>query len=93
MPEKKARKQPAQTILSTVRTAMAQPRMAESSKENADTLANGGHMAVRVANRADLQTSMPAAWHASAPDSHRRRNYRSVTRPKSLAGSLAHLMK
>jgi hypothetical protein len=30
----------------------------ESSKENADTLANGGHIAMRPANQADLQTAM-----------------------------------
>ena len=55
MPKKRLRKQPVQIALSTVRAVMAKPRIAESSKENADTLANGRHTAVR----ADLQTSMP----------------------------------
>ena len=46
---------------------MEKPRMAESSKKNADTLANGGHIAVRAVHQADLQISMtgkhPASHH------------------------------
>jgi hypothetical protein len=61
MPNKK-RKQPVQATLSAVWAAMSKPRMAESSKENADTLANGGHIATRAANQADLQTAMSGDW-------------------------------
>jgi hypothetical protein len=35
---------------------MAKPRMAESSRENADTLANGGHMA-----KADRRIASPSS--------------------------------
>ncbi|HET9791127.1 MAG TPA: hypothetical protein VFR08_07480, partial [Candidatus Angelobacter sp.] len=56
MPKKNAPKQSEKTALSLVRTVMAKPRMAESSKKNADTLANGGHMPVQAARRPDWQT-------------------------------------
>jgi hypothetical protein len=61
MPKKNSRKQPAKTALSIVRTVMAKPRVAESSKKNADTLANGGHMAVPAAKRATGRLHA-AAW-------------------------------
>ena len=57
MPKKNSPKQSAKAALSLVRTVMAKPRMAESSKKNADTLANGGHMPMRAAKRADWKTS------------------------------------
>lgn len=57
MQKRKARKQSVQTTLTTLRTVMAKPRRVESSKKNADTLANGGHMAVRAAQRIASQAS------------------------------------
>jgi hypothetical protein len=44
MHKKKRRKEPSETILASVQKEMAKPRLAESTREEADTLANGGHI-------------------------------------------------
>jgi hypothetical protein len=46
MQNKKRRKEPSQTILSSVKKEMAKPRLAESTRKEADTLANGEHIAM-----------------------------------------------
>jgi hypothetical protein len=46
MQKKKRRKEPSQTILASVQKEMAKPRLAESTRKEADTLANGGHIAL-----------------------------------------------
>jgi hypothetical protein len=46
MPKKTSRIQSAAAILSSVKKEMAKPRIVESARKEADTLANGGHIAV-----------------------------------------------
>jgi hypothetical protein len=46
MPKKNARTQSAAATLSSVKKEMAKPRIAESARQGADTLANGGRVGV-----------------------------------------------
>jgi hypothetical protein len=46
MPKKNPRTQSAAATLSSVKKEMAKPRVAASARQAADTLANGGRMAV-----------------------------------------------
>ena len=57
MPKKKAGKQLAKARLFIVKTEMAKPRAVESSKKNADTLANGGRVA--AISGQTLRTKLP----------------------------------
>jgi hypothetical protein len=63
MQNKKRRKEPSQTILSSVQKEMAKPRRAESSRKEADTLANGGHIAMVKLSHEDAR-SWPAVTHS-----------------------------
>jgi hypothetical protein len=64
MQKKKRRKEPSQTILASVKKEMAKPRRAESTRREADTIANGGHIAM-----VELSTRTPVPFsHQTAQE-------------------------